>query len=401
MGKLRNIVDRLKPHFEKGGRFAAFHSTFDAFESFLFVPNTVTPQRGTHIRDAHDTKRLMIVVVIALLPALLFGMYNTGLQHYRAFGVADATAYDLHGIWTCFWYGFLRTLPVIVVSYVVGLGVEFVSAQLRGHEVNEGFLVTGMLIPMIMPPNVPLWIVAVATAFAVVIGKEVFGGTGMNVFNPALIARAFVFFSYTTYMSGDKAYVAGLMGSESVDGFSGATPLTSIADGMSTSGTLNFNGTGIWDWIIGTYPGVLGETSIIAIMLGAALLLFTGVASWRIMVGVFAGGLGMGLLFNLIGGNEYMEMPAYIHLLLGGFAFGAVFMATDPVTAAQTNAGKWIYGLLIGALAVLIRVVNPGYPEGIMLAILFMNAMAPLVDHYVVAANIRRRKRRALKMSEL
>ncbi len=401
MGKLRNLVDRLKPHFEKGGRFAALHSTFDAFESFLFVPNTVTGRRGAHIRDAYDTKRLMIIVVVALMPALLFGMYNTGLQHFRAFGVADAMTYDWHGIWTCFWYGFLRVLPVIVVSYVVGLGVEFISAQLRGHEVNEGFLVTGMLIPLIMPPNVPLWIVAVATAFAVIIGKEVFGGTGMNIFNPALVARAFIFFSYTTFMSGDKAYVAGLMGHEPVDGFSGATPLTSIADSMSTSGTLDFNGTGIWDWIIGTYPGVTGETSIIAIMLGAALLLFTGVASWRIMFSVFAGGLGMGLLFNAIGGSAYMEMPAYWHLLLGGFAFGAVFMATDPVTAAQTNTGKYIYGLLIGALAVLIRVVNPGYPEGIMLAILFMNAMAPLIDHYVVAANIRRRNRRAHKTSRL
>ncbi|MDL2320081.1 NADH:ubiquinone reductase (Na(+)-transporting) subunit B [Alistipes sp. OttesenSCG-928-B03] len=395
MGRLRNMVDRVKPSFEKGGRFGFLHSTFDAFESFLFVPNTVTG-KGAHIRDVNDTKRVMIIVVVALMPALLFGMYNTGLQHFRAFGVADAMAYDWHGIWKCFWYGFLRMLPYIIVSYVTGLVIEFISAQLRGHEVNEGFLVTGMLIPMVMPPNLPLWIVAVATAFAVIIGKEVFGGTGMNVFNPALVARAFVFFSYTPYMSGDKAYVAGMLkdGAQAVDGFSGATPLTSIADSISTTGTLDFNGTGVWDWLIGTYPGVFGETSVIAILLGAALLIFTGVASWRVMVSVFAGGLGMGLLFNLIGANAYMEMPAYWHLLMGGFAFGAVFMATDPVTAAQTNTGKWIYGFLIGALAILIRVVNPGYPEGIMLAILFMNAMAPLIDHYVVAANVRRRKRR-------
>jgi Na+-transporting NADH:ubiquinone oxidoreductase subunit B len=401
MGKLRNIVDNLKPHFSKGGRFGMLHSTFDAFESFLFVPDTVT-KRGAHIRDVHDTKRLMIMVVVALMPALLFGMYNTGLQHFRAFGVEDAVVYNCNAILKCFWWGFLRVLPMILVSYVVGLAVEFISAQLRGHEVNEGCLVSGLLIPMVMPPNVPLWIVAVATAFAVIIGKEVFGGTGMNVFNPALIARAFVFFSYTTYMSGDKAYVAGLLGREPVDGFSGATPLTSIADGIASGDlNLNFNGTGIIDWIIGTYPGSLGETSFIAIMLGACLLLLTGVASWRIMTGVFAGGLAMGLIFNAIGVNAYMEMPAYYHLLLGGFAFGAVFMATDPVTAAQTNTGKWIYGLLIGVLAILIRVVNPGYPEGIMLAILFMNAMAPLIDHYVVGANVRRRKRRALKTREL
>lgn len=393
MGNLRNIVDRMRPNFEKGGRFGMFHSTFDAFESFLFVPNTVT-NKGAHIRDVHDTKRLMIIVVIALVPALLFGMYNTGLQHYRAFGDLAAASYTWQGIWQCFWYGFLRMLPMILVSYIVGLAIEFVSAQLRGHEVNEGFLVTGLLIPMIMPPNLPLWILAIAVAFSVIIGKEVFGGTGMNVFNPALVARAFVFFSYTSYMSGDKAYVAGLLGKTGVDGFSGATPLTSIADSISTSGTLDFNGTGVWDWVIGTYPGVFGETSLIAIGLGAILLLITGVASWRIMVSVFGGGLFMGLLFNLIGGSAYLEMPAYYHLILGGFAFGAVFMATDPVTGAQTNAGKWIYGFMIGALAILIRVVNPGYPEGIMLAILFMNALAPLIDHYVVAVNIRRRKNR-------
>ncbi|MCL2561138.1 MAG: NADH:ubiquinone reductase (Na(+)-transporting) subunit B [Rikenellaceae bacterium] len=400
MSRLRKLVDRFKPHFEKGGRFGIFRSTFDAFETFLFVPNKVTT-KGAHIRDAHDTKRMMSMVVLALMPALLFGFYNTGLQHYRAFGVTEATALDWTGIWMCLKFGFLKILPVIVVSYGVGLAIEFVSAQLRGHEVNEGFLVTGMLIPMILPPNVPLWIVALATAFGVIFGKEIFGGTGMNIFNPALLARAFVFFSYTSYMSGDRANVAGLMRADGVDGFSGATPLTSIADGMvEGSPTLDFNGTGVWDWIVGTHPGALGETSMIAIMMGAAILLVTGVASWRIMLSVFVGGLGMGLIFNLLfmltGSNIYMAMPAYYHLLLGGFAFGAVFMATDPVTAAQTDTGKWIYGLAIGVMAVLIRVVNPGYPEGIMLAILFMNAMAPLVDHYVVEANVRRRRRRLI-----
>ena len=390
MGGLRNLVDKIKPNFQKGGKFSALHSTFDAFETFLFVPNKVTTC-GTHIRDVNDTKRVMIIVVSALIPALLFGMYNVGLQHFRAIGDVAAAA----NIWSSFWFGFLKVLPIVIVSYVTGLAIEFISAQLRGHEVNEGFLVTGMLIPLVMPPDIPLWMVAVATAFAVIIGKEVFGGTGMNVFNPALIARAFIFFGYTPAISGDKVWIAGMAkGQGIVDGFSGATPLTTAGESIQTGGALDFGSSGVMDWLIGTIPGSIGETSFIAIMLGAALLLFTGIASWRIMFSVFAGGLLMGLLFNLIGANAYMDMPAYYHLLLGGFAFGAVFMATDPVTAAQTNTGKYIYGLLIGALAVLIRVVNPGYPEGMMLSILFMNAFTPLIDHYVVAANIRRRNRR-------
>ncbi len=382
---LRGMVDKVKPPFEKGGKLGFLHSTFDAFETFLFVPDTVT-RKGAHIRDAVDLKRTMIVMVMALMPALLFGMYNTGLQHFHAVGdAASATS-----IWGCWWYGFVRVLPLILVSYIVGLGIEFAFAQKRGHEVNEGYLVTGMLVPLIMPIDVPLWMVAIAVAFAVIIGKEVFGGTGMNVFNPALVARAFVFFAYTPFISGDKVWIRGFeKGGAYVDGFSGATPLTQL--GENAHDTLaNAN---IWDWIVGTIPGSIGETSFIAIMIGAAILLFTGVASWRIMVSVFAGGYLMGLLFNVIGGSAYLEMPAHFHLLLGGFAFGAVFMATDPVTAAQTNTGKIIVGFLIGALAVLIRVVNPGYPEGMMLAILFMNALAPLVDHYVVAANIRRRNK--------
>ena len=394
MKRLRELIDKIKPNFEKGGKFEKLHSTFDAFETFLFVPNRVT-RSGSHIRDSLDLKRVMIVVVVALLPALLFGMYNTGLQHFRAMGVADAS------VWTCFWFGFLTVLPIIIVSYVVGLGIEFISAQIRGHEVNEGFLVSGMLIPMVMPVDIPLWMVAVATAFAVIIGKEVFGGTGMNVFNPALLARAFIFFGYTPYISGEKVWVAGLTnGTGVVDGYSGATPLTDAASAVLTKADqVQWTHGAPIDWFLGTIPGCIGETSTLAILIGAVILLWTGIASWRIMLSVFAGGYLTGLLFNLIGANAYMDIPAYYHLIIGGFAFGAVFMATDPVTASQTNTGKFIYGFLIGFLAVMIRVLNPGYPEGMMLAILFMNAVAPLIDYYVVQANIRRRNRR-LKLAK-
>ncbi len=396
MKALRKYVDKIKPAFEEGGKLHALHSTFDAFETFLFVPDTVT-RKGAHVRDCNDIKRVMIVVVLALLPALLFGMYNVGLQHFRSLGEAA-------GVMQCFWFGFLRVLPIVVVSYVVGLGIEFAAAQLRGHEVNEGFLVTGMLIPLVMPVDIPLWMVALATAFAVIIGKEVLGGTGMNIFNPALLARAFIFFSYTPCISGETVWTAGLgKGEGIIDGFSGATPLTSLGEAVTSSADIVWNNAASiraavssapMDWFLGTIPGSIGETSVVAILIGAAILLFTGVASWRTMFSVFAGGLLMGGIFNLVGGNAYLDMPAYYHLLLGGFACGAVFMATDPVTSAQTNTGKVIVGLLIGMIAVLIRVVNPGYPEGMMLAILFMNAFAPLVDHYVVAANIRRRNKR-------
>ena len=394
MKRLRELIDKIKPNFEKGGKFEKLHSTFDAFETFLFVPNRVT-RSGSHIRDSLDLKRVMIVVVVALMPALLFGMYNTGLQHFRAMGVADAS------VWTCFWFGFLKVLPIIIVSYVVGLGIEFISAQIRGHEVNEGFLVSGMLIPMVMPVDIPLWMVAVATAFAVIIGKEVFGGTGMNVFNPALLARAFIFFGYTPYISGEKVWVAGLTnGTGVVDGYSGATPLTDAASAVLTKADqVQWTHGAPIDWFLGTIPGCIGETSTLAILIGAVILLWSGIASWRIMLSVFAGGYLTGLLFNLIGANAYMDIPAYYHLIIGGFAFGAVFMATDPVTASQTNTGKFIYGFLIGFLAVMIRVLNPGYPEGMMLAILFMNAVAPLIDYYVVQANIRRRNRR-LKLAK-
>jgi len=306
MKALRKYIDKIKPQFEKGGKFEKLHSTFGAFETFLYVPDKVT-FKGSHIRDTFDLKRAMIVVVVAVIPALLFGMWNTGYQHFLSLG-------ETVGFWDQFWYGFLKVLPIIIVSYVVGLGIEFAFAQYRGHEVNEGYLVSGMLIPLIVPPDIPLWMLAISIVFAVVIGKEVFGGTGMNILNPALTARAFLF--------------------------------------------------------------------------------FTGIASWRVMFSVFAGGYIMGLIFNFFGANDYMNLPAYYHLIMGGFAFGAVFMATDPVTAAQTNKGKYIYGFLIGIMAVIIRVVNPAYPEGMMLAILLMNVFAPLIDHYVVESNIKRRLKR-------
>lgn len=377
MKKLRKMIDKVKPTFSKGGKFPWLQSTFEAFETFAFTPNTVTKQ-GSHIRDAVDMKRAMITVVIALMPALLFGMWNTGYQHYVALGVSA-------GLWQCFAFGLLRMLPLIAVSYIVGLAIEFAFAQIRHHEVNEGFLVTGLIIPMIVPVTTPLWQLALAVAFAVVIGKEVFGGTGMNFLNPALVARAFLFFSYPTHMSGDSVWIANdLWGADAI---AGATPMGQLSAGMSPSASL-------LDMFAGTIPGCTCETSVIAILLGAAVLLFSGIASWRIMLSVVLGGGLMGLLFNQIGANAYMQLPFYYHFVMGGFMFGAVFMATDPVTSAQTNIGKWIYGLLIGAFAVLLRVLNPAYPEGMMLSILLLNCFAPLIDHCVVSANIRRRNRR-------
>lgn len=407
MKALRNYIDKIKPQFSHGGRFEKLHSTFDAFETFLYVPDTVT-RRGAHVRDAIDLKRTMIIVVLAMVPALLFGMFNVGYQHALAFGTSAADISTFAGVWSNFWYGFWRVLPIIIVSYGVGLGIEFIFAQIRGHEVNEGFLVSGMLIPLIMPIDVPLWMVAIATAFAVVIGKEVFGGTGMNIFNPALLTRAFIFFAYPTSISGNTIWTSGLTkgSAAAVDGYSGATPL-SIAPDVMSSGTAGVEGFAsnadfwhsmpVMDWFYGFMPGSIGETSVLAILIGAVILLWSGIASWKIMLSTFAGGYLMGLLFNLIGGNVYMDMPAYYHLIIGGFAFGAVFMATDPVTGSQTGSGKWIYGFLIGALAVMIRVLNPGYPEGMMLSILFMNAMVPLIDYYVVQASIKRRLKRASK----
>jgi Na+-transporting NADH:ubiquinone oxidoreductase subunit B len=381
MNPLRKYLDKIEPHFKKGGKFEKLHSTYDAFSTFLFVPNTVT-RKGAHIRDASDLKRTMSVVIIALMPALLFGMWNTGFQNSEALGITRT-------LWENFWFGFLKVMPIVVVSYVVGLSIEFGVAQARGHEVNEGFLVSGMLIPLVMPVGVPLWMVAVATAFAVVFAKEIFGGTGMNIWNPALVTRAFLFFAYPTEMSGDKVWVSGIReeGAKLVDGFSGATPLAEVAAGHPASASLS-------DMFIGLTPGCIGETSTLAILIGAAILLFTGVASFRVMLSVFAGGAAMGLLFNLWGANPYMELPFYYHFVMGGFAFGAVFMATDPVSGSHTGTGKWIYGFLIGMIAVLIRVLNPSYPEGMMLAILLMNTFAPLIDYYVVNANIKRRLKR-------
>lgn len=382
MKTLRQFLDKNKPKFEKGGKFEKFASTFDAFETFLFVPDKVT-FKGSHVRDSIDMKRTMSVVIIALVPALLFGMWNVGYQYHLSIG-EQATLFGN------FWFGFLKTLPLIVVSYVSGLAVEFIFAQYRGHEVNEGFLVSGILIPMIVPVTTPLWMVAVATIFAVVIGKEAFGGTGMNIFNPALLTRAFLFFAYPAQLSGDKVWVYGLNeGNKVVDGFSGATPL-------GNAGIELFDKIPpMMDMFIGTIPGSIGETSKIAILIGAAILLITGIGSWRIMLATVLGAVGITLLFNAVAANEYMKIDPLTHLMMGGFLFGAVFMATDPVTAAQTNRGKWIYGVLIGVMAILIRVLNPAYPEGMMLAILLMNTFAPLIDHYVIQANIAKRLKRS------
>lgn len=388
MNSFRRFVNKIKPNFEKGGRFAYLHSTFEAFETFLFVPDKVTT-KGSHIRDAMDMKRTMITVVIALVPALLFGMWNTGYQNALAMGLERSLLDN-------FWFGFLRVFPILVVSYVVGLGTEFIFAQIRNHEVAEGYLVSGILIPMVMPIDTPLWMVAVATIFAVIIGKEVFGGVGMNILNPALTARAFLFFAYPTYMSGDLVWIRGLMKGEGVvDGFSGATALGQAA--INEPAILNTNGSAMtgMDMFMGTIPGSIGETSTLAILIGAFILIYTGIGSWKIILSVFAGGTAMGLLLNVFGGNSLMEIPFWQHLMLGGFAFGAVFMATDPVSATQTEKGKWIYGFLIGVLAIIIRVLNPAFPEGVMLAILLMNVFAPLIDHYVIEAHIKKRLKRA------
>ncbi|MBO7321330.1 MAG: NADH:ubiquinone reductase (Na(+)-transporting) subunit B [Bacteroidales bacterium] len=382
MMNIRKLVDNIKPTFEKGGKLGFLHSTFDAFESFAFVPNTVT-KKGSHVRDCVDLKRIMIVVVVALLPAFCFGVYNIGYQHSLAVG-ADM------GFWQMVWYGFLKILPLYLVSYIVGLGIEFISAQINGHEVNEGYLVSGMIIPLIMPVDVPLWTLALAVAFAVIIGKEVFGGTGMNIWNPALIARAFLFFSYPSKMSGDEVWVSVGKNDALVDGFTGATPLA-----QATSGDLGYS---FMDMFIGLIPGSVGETSTIAILIGAVILIWTGVASWKIMLSGVVGALAVGFLGNAFAAEgSYLALPAWNHLVMGGFAFGIVFMATDPVTSAQTETGKWIYGFLVGALAIVVRLFNPGYPEGMMLAILLMNTFAPLIDYYVVNANINRRLKRATK----
>ena len=398
MAALRNYLNKIKPKFEKDGKLHAFHSLFDGFETFLYVPNKTAKAGGVNIHDAIDSKRIMSVVVLALMPALLFGMYNVGYQNALAAGKLAET-----GFFSLFLYGFFAVLPKILVSYIVGLGIEFAWAQWKGEEIQEGFLVSGILIPMIVPVNCPLWILAIAVAFAVIIGKEIFGGTGMNIFNPALICRAFLFFAYPTMMSGDKVWVANdtifgmgynlntVLADGKVDAYTQATPLAQIGQGATPDAEL-------CDMITGLIPGSIGETSVIAIAIGALILLITRIASWKTMLSVFVGGVLMALLFNAFNmdANDYpvAATPWYEHLVLGGFAFGAVFMATDPVTSARTETGKWIYGLLIGVMAIVIRVMNPGYPEGMMLAILLMNMFAPTIDHFVVARNISKRQKR-------
>ena len=384
---LRQLVDKIKPNFEKGGKLHAFRSVFGGFETFLFVPNH-TAKSGSNIHDCFDSKRMMIMVCLALVPALLFGMYNVGYQHFDAAGLlATATFMQVFG------YGFLAVLPKIIVSYLVGLGIEFTVAQWKGEEIHEGFLVSGLIIPMIVPVGTPLWIIAVATAFAVIFAKEIYGGTGMNIFNVALVTRAFIFFAYPSVISGDAVWVAdqAILGlGADIDGYTAATALGVAA----TSGAAP-----AWDMnmVLGLIPGSIGETSVVAIGLGALILLGTGVASWKTMLSVFVGGGLMAWVFNQCGSadNAVAMMPWYQHLALGGFCFGAVFMATDPVTSCRTECGKYIYGFLIGVVAILIRVLNPGYPEGMMLAILLMNLFAPLIDYYVYQSNVSKRAKRA------
>lgn len=370
--------------FERGGKFGFLHSSIDAFDTFLRVPGTVT-SKGSHVRDAVDLKRIMIIVVVALIPAALFGMWNVGYQH----GLATGQSF---GLFQNFWYGFLKVLPLYLVAYIVGLGIEFASAQIRNEEVNEGYLVSGMLIPLIVPVDVPLWTLAIAVAFAVLFGKEVFGGTGMNFLNPALLCRAFLFFAYPSKMSGSSVWVSLKGGESLIDGATGATPLSFASEGLDAMNNAGVQyGMSAWDMFAGLVPGSVGETSVIAILIGAVILLWTGVASWKIMVSSVAGALFVGWLGNFFGATD---VPAYYQLIMGGFAFGTVFMATDPVTSAQTECGKWIYGFLIGALCVIVRLFNPGYAEGMMLAILLMNTFAPLIDHYVTDAAISRRAKK-------
>lgn len=383
MNGLKKYFDRIRPNFQEGGKLHAFNSIYEGFESFLFVPNT-TSDSGASIHDALDSKRIMSIVVIALLPALLFGMYNVGYQNAVAAGKLAET-----GFWSLFFYGFLAVLPNLLVSYIVGLGIEFAWAQWKGEEIQEGYLVSGIIIPLIIPVTTPLWMLAIAVAFAVIFAKEIFGGTGMNIFNVAIAARMFLFFSYPSKMTGDSVWVStdsicGL-GYQLPDGFTAATPLGQIAQGITPQSSLT-------DMVLGFIPGSVGETSVIAIAIGAVILLWTGIASWKTMLSVFVGGIAMALIFAVTGKTP---ISWYEHIVLGGFCFGAVFMATDPVTSARTETGKYIYGLLIGIMAVVVRVLNPGYPEGMMLAIFFGNMFAPLIDYCVVQSNISKRAKRS------
>ncbi|MGB3465716.1 MAG: NADH:ubiquinone reductase (Na(+)-transporting) subunit B [Cyclobacteriaceae bacterium] len=400
---LREILDKQRPLFEKGGRFEKFYYLFEANETFLFSPDTTTGNKGVQVKDAIDLKRLMMTVVIALVPCLLFGMWNSGHQHFIATGETGSFLDE-------FWLGTQLVLPIVITAYAAGGLIEVIFAIIRKHPINEGFLVTGMLIPLTLPSTIPLWQVAMATIFAVVIAKEAFGGTGMNILNVALTARAFLYFAYPQQIAGDKVWTY-IGDGTTVDGYSGATPLGIAAEatdpkswieGTTVLQALETKTAGwadglysTWNLIWGAYPGSIGSTSVIMVAIGALVIIATGVGSWKTIVSCFAGGYAMGLLLNIFGSNEFAQIPPYYHLIMGGFAFGAVFMATDPVSSAQTETGKWIYGFLIGVITVIIRVLNPGYPEGIMLAILFMNVFAPLIDFYVVGANKKRRLRRA------
>ena len=384
---LRDKIDQMKKPFEKGQKFEKFAPAINALDTFLYVPNHTT-KHGAHIRDAVDLKRTMITVIIALIPALLFGIYNAGYQHFIQLNEGVLPPFMdifLHGLW--------KVLPMIIVSYAVGLGIEFAFAIWRGHEVNEGYLVSGLLIPMVMPVDLPLWMLAISVAFAVLIGKEAFGGTGMNIFNPALLARAFAFFAYPTYMSGDKIWVSD---ATTIDGVSGETILGALANGKELPAQWDF-----WNSFIGLIPGSVGETSVLAILIGAFVLIVTGVGSWKIMVSGVVGAALTAMMFNAVGLTALMNFDWTNHLVVGGFAFGIVFMATDPVSAAQTDKGKIIYGLLIGFFSIMIRVFNPAYPEGVMLAILLMNTLAPTIDYFVVNGNIAKRKRRLAQSKQL
>ena len=382
---LRDKIDQIKKPFEKGQKFEKYAPAINALDTFLYVPNHTT-KHGAHIRDAVDLKRTMITVVLALVPALLFGIYNAGYQHFIQLNDGVLPSFMdifLHGLW--------KVLPMIIVSYAVGLGIEFAFAIFRGHEVNEGYLVSGLLIPMVMPVDLPLWMLAISVAFAVIIGKEAFGGTGMNIFNPALLARAFAFFAYPTFMSGDKIWVSD---ATTIDGVSGETILGSLAQGKEVAYST-------MDMFLGFIPGSIGETSVLAILIGAFILIATGVGSWKIMVSGVIGAALTAMMFNAVGLTALMNFDWINHLVVGGFAFGIVFMATDPVSAAQTDKGKIIYGLLIGFFSILIRVFNPAYPEGVMLAILLMNTLAPTIDYFVVNGNIAKRKKRLAKSKQL
>tara|TARA_B110000263_G_scaffold150911_1_gene130977 strand:+ start:1490 stop:2704 length:1215 start_codon:yes stop_codon:yes gene_type:complete len=402
MKLLRKIFDSQKPLFQKGGKFEKGYYLFEALEAFLFVPDHVTSKKGVHVKDAIDLKRLMMTVVIAMIPCLLFGIWNVGHQHFLANGSSVSFLEKII-------FGSKVVLPVVLVSYTAGGIVEVIFSTIRRHPINEGFLVTGMLIPLIMPPGIPLWQVALATVFAITVAKEVFGGTGMNILNVALTARVFLYFGFPSDISGDVWTYYGNDDQELISGYSGATPLylgASTVDNVDSNSLAylldeyseTINQTDFYSFqnmFLGAIPGSIGETSTLMCLIGAFILIFTGVGSWRIMLSVFLGAYCMGFLFNLIGSNEFMLISPEYHFVFGGLAFGAVFMATDPVTAAQTERGKWIYGFMIGLLTVVIRIFNPAYPEGIMLAILFMNVFAPLIDFYIVKANKKRRLKRA------